>query len=94
MAEPIITLQDIERIAELAALELTAEEKQRFVQQFEDILNYFKKIDAAPAGDLQDHTADSADHMRDDVARPSGMRPDEFSPHLESGHFKVPKVIE
>jgi aspartyl-tRNA(Asn)/glutamyl-tRNA(Gln) amidotransferase subunit C len=94
MAEPIITLQDIERIAELAALELTPEEKQRFVRQFEDILTYFKKIDAAPAGDLHDPPADPADHLRDDVARPSGVRADEFSPYLESGHFKVPKVIE
>ena len=94
MAEPIITLQDIERIAELAALELTPEEKQRFVQQFEDILTYFKKIDAAPVSDVQDHPVDTADHLRDDVARPSGVRPDEFSPYLESGHFKVPKVIE
>ncbi|HKI97461.1 MAG TPA: Asp-tRNA(Asn)/Glu-tRNA(Gln) amidotransferase subunit GatC [bacterium] len=94
MAEPIITPQDIDRIAELASLDLTDAEKQRFVQQFEDILTYFKKIDEAPAGDLQDHPIDAADHMRDDVARPSGLRPDEFSSHMESGHFKVPKVIE
>jgi aspartyl-tRNA(Asn)/glutamyl-tRNA(Gln) amidotransferase subunit C len=95
MAEPIITLQDIERIAELAALELTAEEKQRFVKQFEDILTYFKKIDAAPLGELRDvPVPDALARLRDDVARPSGLHPDEFSPHLESGHFKVPKVIE
>jgi aspartyl-tRNA(Asn)/glutamyl-tRNA(Gln) amidotransferase subunit C len=94
MAEPIITLQDIERIAELASLALSDEEKQRFVKQFEDILTYFKQIDAAPAPALHDHAVDEADHLRDDVARPSGVRPDEFSPYLESGHFKVPKVIE
>jgi aspartyl-tRNA(Asn)/glutamyl-tRNA(Gln) amidotransferase subunit C len=94
MAEPIITLRDIERIAELASLELTDAEKQRFVKQFEDILTYFRKIDAAPAGELHDHAVDASDHLRDDVARPSGLHPDEFSPHLESGHFKVPKVIE
>lgn len=94
MADPIITLQDIDRIAELASLELTDAEKQRFVKQFEDILTYFKKIDEAPAGELHDHAVDAADHLRDDVVRPSGLRPDEFSPHMESGHFKVPKVIE
>ena len=94
MAEPIITLRDIERIAELASLELSDEEKQRFVRQFEDILTYFKKIDAAPAGELHDVSVDDANHLRDDVARPSGLHPDEFSPHLESGYFKVPKVIE
>jgi aspartyl-tRNA(Asn)/glutamyl-tRNA(Gln) amidotransferase subunit C len=94
MAERIISLQDIDRIAELAALELTDAEKQQFVRQFEDILTYFRKIDAAPAGEVHDHPVDAADHLRDDVARPSGLRPDAFSPYLESGHFKVPKVIE
>ena len=93
MAEPIITLADIERIAELAALDLSPEEKQRFVQQFEELLTYFKKIDAAPQGDLHDPPAEDP-HFRDDVARPSGVRADSFSPYLESGHFKVPKVIE
>ena len=94
MAKPIITLQDIDRIAELASLELSAEERQRFVRQFEDILTYFRKIDDAPASEVQDHTVDAADHLRDDVARPSGVSPDQFSPYLESGYFKVPKVIE
>jgi len=94
MAKPIITLQDIDRIAELASLELSAEERQRFVRQFEDILTYFKKIDDAPAGELQDHAVDAADHLRDDVARPSGVSAEQFSPYLEGGYFKVPKVIE
>jgi aspartyl-tRNA(Asn)/glutamyl-tRNA(Gln) amidotransferase subunit C len=94
MTEPLITLADIERIAELAALELSDDEKQRFVRQFEDILTYFKKIDAASQGEVQDPPPDHANHLRDDVARPSGVHPDEFSPYLEGGHFKVPKVIE
>jgi aspartyl/glutamyl-tRNA(Asn/Gln) amidotransferase C subunit len=94
MSEPIITLADIERIAELASLELTGEEKAQFVQQFEDILNYFKKIDAVKLPPPHDPPSDSADHLRDDVARPSGITPDSFSPYLENGHFKVPKVIE
>lgn len=94
MAEPIITLSDIERIAELASLELTDEEKRRFVKQFEDILTYFRKIDAAPLTDVRDHAPDAADHLRDDVVRQSDVHPDQFSPYLEGGHFKVPKVIE
>lgn len=94
MAEPIITLADIERIAELAALELTDAEKQRFVRQFEDILKYFKKIDAAPLTEVRDHPVDAAEHWRADEVRPSHARPEDFSPYLEAGHFKVPKVIE
>lgn len=94
MAESLITPQDIDRIAELASLELSDEEKQRFVQQFAEILAYFKKIDAAPPSEVRDHPVDSAEHWREDEARPSGVHPDDFSPYLERGHFKVPKVIE
>jgi aspartyl/glutamyl-tRNA(Asn/Gln) amidotransferase C subunit len=94
MSEPIITLADIERIAELASLELSAAEKAQLVAQFQDILNYFKMIDAVKLPPPHDPPPDAEDHLRDDVARPSGITPDSFSPHLENGHFKVPKVIE
>ena len=94
MADPIITRKDIDRIAQLASLELNEAEKQTFVRQFEDILTYFKKLDAAPLSDVQDHPPDAADHLRDDEPRVSGVQPASFSPYLESGHFKVPKVIE
>ncbi|MDH4248963.1 MAG: Asp-tRNA(Asn)/Glu-tRNA(Gln) amidotransferase subunit GatC [Deltaproteobacteria bacterium] len=97
MAKPTITLKDIEKIAELASLELTAEEKQRFVGQFEELLGYFNRIDAAPIESLtevQAHPVDSASHLREDVAESSGVSPEAFSAHLENGHFKVPKVIE
>ena len=94
MADPLITLKDIERIADLASLELTADEKQQFVRQFGDILTYFQQIDAAPVTDVQDHAPDAADHLRDDEPRTSGVDPASFSPYLESGQFKVPKVVE
>ena len=94
MTDPIITRKDIDRIAQLASLELNEDEKQTFVRQFEDILTYFKQLDAAPASEVHDPAPDGADHLRDDVARTSGVAPASFSPYLESGHFKVPKVIE
>ncbi len=91
----MFTAQEIEKIATLASLDLTGPEKETFARQFEEILNYFKIIDAAPAG-----TAKAADStrtgplFREDVAITSGVSPRDFSPHLENGHFKVPKVIE
>ena len=94
MPEPLITLAEIEKIANLAALELTAEEKEQLVRQFEEILGYFKMIDAVVLPKAQDHTVDAEDHMRDDVAVKSPVSPGSFSPYLERGQFKVPKVIE
>ena len=94
LPEPLITLTEIEKIANLAALELTVREKEQMVRQFEDILGYFKMIDAVKLPAAQDHPVDGEDHMRDDVTVKSDVSPDSFSSHLESGHFKVPKVIE
>ena len=94
MSDPIISLQDIEKIAELASLELTGEEKQRFVKQFEDLLGYFQRIDAAPLAEVEDHPVDSASHLRPDEAEASHVALESFSRHLENGHFKVPRVIE
>ncbi len=94
MADPIFTLADIDRVAELASLDLTEEERQTFVAQFAELLTYFRKIDAAPVQEVHDHPPDAADHLRDDEPRASGTDPGSFSDHLEDGHFKVPKVIE
>ena len=88
-------IEEIEKIADLASLELTAVEKEIFARQFEDILNYFKIIDSAPASPgTYAAPARNGPLFREDVAVESGISPREFSPHLESGHFKVPKVIE
>ena len=86
---------DIAKIAKLASLELTEEEKQTFAHQFEQILDYFHVIDNAPLPDhLGDDPTQTNPHVREDTAVTSGVDPKSFSPHLEDGHFKVPKVIE
>ena len=94
MSDPIITLADIKKIAGLASLDLSPAEEEQLLVQFEDILAYFRKIDEAPLPELHDHPPDAAEHLREDVAVKSGVSPDTFSPHLEDGHFKVPRVIE
>ncbi len=94
MPKPIITLADIEKIGELASLELSQQEKQEMVKQFEDILAYFRKIDQVQLPKLRDPSTDMANTMREDEVVESGVSPDSFSDHLEDGHFKVPRVIE
>ncbi len=94
-------IEEIEKIAALASLELTGEEKLAFSRQFEDILNYFKLIDSAPTGlggearERDERTPPTGGPLfREDVAVQSGVSPQDFSPYLQDGHFKVPRVIE
>ncbi|MDH5752493.1 MAG: Asp-tRNA(Asn)/Glu-tRNA(Gln) amidotransferase subunit GatC [Deltaproteobacteria bacterium] len=94
MSDPIITIKDIEKIAGLASLDLDQQEKQQFVKQFEEILGYFKKLEGAPTAELSDHPVDDSSHLRPDTAEHSDVSPGQFSPYLEDGYFKVPKVIE
>ena len=89
------TIADIEKIAQLANLELSAEEKQMFAGQFPAILDYFAKIQQVklpPDAELAGNAPTIP--MRDDEPEVSGVDPKSFSPYLEDHHFKVPKVIE
>ena len=88
--------QDIDKIADLANLDLTEEEKELFSIQFGSILEHFNTIQSIPLPtELDESGAGSAiETLREDVAEASGVFPDQFSPHLEARQFKVPKVIE
>jgi aspartyl-tRNA(Asn)/glutamyl-tRNA(Gln) amidotransferase subunit C len=89
------TIADIEKIARLANLELSREEKQVFAGQFNAILDYFAKIQQVKLPPDSELDAPGAVMpMRDDEPEPSGISPESFSPYLEDRYFKVPKVIE
>lgn len=96
-----ITRKDVEGIADLARLELTAEEADLFTEQLSSIIGHIEKLNeldttAVPpmhhcvaAGD------DTSYALRDDVVRP-GIGQNiavENAPDSEAGYFKVPKVI-
>jgi aspartyl-tRNA(Asn)/glutamyl-tRNA(Gln) amidotransferase subunit C len=96
-----ITKADVEKIAELARLELTREETEAFTEQLGSILGFIDKLNELDTSEAppMSHcsTADgSADYAwRDDVVRPSlGQEAAlENAPDREAGYFKVPKVI-
>lgn len=92
------TQQDVQRIADLARLELTADEVELFTRQLGDILTYVEQIrtldttGVAPTSQVLNRPVD-----RDDVPAPTltrsellGNAPDAA---LEAGLFKVPRVI-
>ena len=95
-----ITRPDVEKIAELARLELTEEETESFTHQLASILNYIDKLNEIDTTkvDPMSHcsTATGDDYaLRDDRARPSlgQSLAVENAPDQEAGFFKVPKVI-
>ncbi|MGA9773376.1 MAG: Asp-tRNA(Asn)/Glu-tRNA(Gln) amidotransferase subunit GatC [Blastocatellia bacterium] len=96
-----ITKPDVEKIAELARLELTASETEAFTEQLDSILSYINKLDELDTADVlpmsHSTTADGDTEYarRDDQARPGlGQQlATENAPDAEAGYFRVPKVI-
>lgn len=96
-----ITKTDVEKIAELGRLELTAEETDLFTEQLSAIIGYVEKLNQLDTTDVppMSHSAsaggDTEYARRDDKVRPSlGQRlAVENAPDAEVEYFKVPRVI-
>ena len=95
-----ISKTDAEKIAELARLELSAEEIDLFAEQLSSIIGYVEKLNELDTTDLppMSHCAAGGGTeyaMRDDRVRTSlGQRVAvENAPDSEAGYFTVPKVI-
>jgi len=97
-----IDMNDVEKIAELARLELTAEETELFTQQLSSILDHVQKLNeldttnVPPMSHCSPADGDAEYAKRDDEVRPSlGQKiAVENAPDSEAGLFKVPKVVE
>ena len=90
--------EDVQRIAELARLELGADELEMFTRQLGDILTYVEQIRAldttgvAPTSQVLNRPVDRADEPQSSLSREDLMRnaPDAAP---EAGLFKVPRVM-
>ena len=95
---PAFTPDDVDRIAELARLELTADERALFARQLADILAYAEQIQQVDTRDVppMSHAA-AAESLREDHERPSLAREDSLSgapaTTPATGLFKVPRVL-
>lgn len=96
-----ITRDDVQKIAALARLELTAEETESFTEQLGSILSYIDKLNQLETSDVEPMShcsttdCDTEQSRRDDITRPGlGQQlATENAPDAEAGFFKVPKVI-
>ena len=94
-----LTIADVERIAALAHLELTDDEKQLFTRQLADILNYAEQLQAIDTTGVPAtaHVGATASVERPDDPRPSLSTAEVLAnapdPAPEGGLFRVPRVI-
>jgi aspartyl-tRNA(Asn)/glutamyl-tRNA(Gln) amidotransferase subunit C len=101
-----VTLEDVRHVADLANLELTAEELPRMAHDLNAILGYIAQLneldtkDVVPMAQVGDapgiSPARSGEGLRADVVKPSLDRTEVMAeaPESDGRFFKVPKVIE
>ena len=89
---------DIEKVARLARLELSEEEKVTFGNQLEQILTYMEQLNRLDTTGVEptSHAIPVHNVFREDEPRPSFSQEEVLgiSPDQEDGHFKVPRIIE
>jgi aspartyl-tRNA(Asn)/glutamyl-tRNA(Gln) amidotransferase subunit C len=94
-----LTIADVERIAALAHLELTEEEKHLFARQLADILSYAEQLQAVDTTGVpaMAHVGAGLVAERDDEPRPSLTVEDAIANAPDgapdAGLFRVPRVI-
>jgi aspartyl-tRNA(Asn)/glutamyl-tRNA(Gln) amidotransferase subunit C len=93
-----ISLEEVDRVALLARLRLTAEEKSALTQQLDDILEYMDKLNRLDTAQVVPfaHALDSANAFREDKVtnRPNPEPLLANAPDRDRTFFKVPKIIE
>jgi aspartyl-tRNA(Asn)/glutamyl-tRNA(Gln) amidotransferase subunit C len=93
------TPDDVQRLAALARLELSAAEIGMFTRQLGDVLEFVRQIQAVDTAslDVKPLVADDTPSLRGDVVLPSLERSDVLAaaPEAEpaTGLFKVPRVL-
>ena len=100
-----VTVADVERVAELAHLELAAEETGGMLRDLNAILDYVAELNEldtsgvaplAQASELLSESGDSSSVTRADQVQSSLDRAVvmQQAPETDKAFFKVPKVIE
>ena len=96
-----ISEADIEKIAQLAHLEITDDERRLFAPQIADIVTYVEQLNEIDTAAIEP----ALGGLTPEGERTESLRPDEVQPSLgqktalnqapdpASGHFRVPKVL-
>ena len=91
----MISIEEVKKIVRLSCLELNEEETEQYAKEFNTILEHFEGLTTA---ELREEVQEQSTHLpgegREDERITSPVSPQDFSPYLENGFFKVPRVID
>jgi aspartyl-tRNA(Asn)/glutamyl-tRNA(Gln) amidotransferase subunit C len=89
---------NIEKVAELARLNLKPEEKQKLEKDLGAILDYVKKLDKLDTKNVEptSHVLNMENVFRVDEAKPSNAAEKvlPYAPNSDGLFFKVPKIVQ
>src|SRR5712691_3298833 len=96
-----ITESDVEKVAQLAHMEITPDELKIFAPQMADIVTYVEQLSEVATSNVEPSLGgltpegERTDSARDDVVTPSLGQKTALSeaPDAASGYFRVPKVL-
>ena len=90
--------QDIDKLCELARLEIDADEIGDVAKKLSDIVDMVSQLSAVPTDGVEPmaHPLDRPQRLRDDVVTETDRRElyQRNAPAVERGLYLVPKVIE
>lgn len=93
-----ITREDVEKVALLARLQVTEDEKEIFAKQLSQVLTHVEQLNRYETAGVEPTTTvmGQVNIFRDDVARPSLPVEKALAnaPEREGDGFGVPKIIE
>jgi aspartyl-tRNA(Asn)/glutamyl-tRNA(Gln) amidotransferase subunit C len=94
----LISDAQVEHVAQLARLALSAEEKQRFTEQLNAILSYMEQLNEAPTEGVEPtaHVLDLVNVLRDDTVRHRHNADAALAnaPETVQHFFVVPRIVE
>jgi aspartyl-tRNA(Asn)/glutamyl-tRNA(Gln) amidotransferase subunit C len=92
----VISKKDVEHVANLARIELTEEEKEKFTKQLGDIIKYVDQLNEVDTTNIDPmaHPYLMTNVMREDEVKYSNTKEEllQNAPEEEDGFFKVPKI--
>jgi aspartyl-tRNA(Asn)/glutamyl-tRNA(Gln) amidotransferase subunit C len=96
-----ITEADIEKIAQLAHLDITDDERRMFAPQISEIVTYVEQLNAVDTSAVEPALGGlTPEGERTESSRPDELRPSlgqqlalDQAPDPAAGHFRVPKVL-
>jgi aspartyl-tRNA(Asn)/glutamyl-tRNA(Gln) amidotransferase subunit C len=93
-----LSKEEVEHIAALARLNLSADEIERFQQQLSDILDHVSSLQELNTQDVAATSGilDKGSRLREDIAGDSMSREDLLSnaPNVKDNQFRVPPVLD